>query len=801
MKKTLVILILISLSFSLLANLENLRKNDPFLYHMLSFDELGKMDTIGRNFYETDPPVGPIHNIAEFEPMQAVLVRYPLGLPVSLIAEFSQETTVLTLVSSSSQSSCEASYQSAGVNMDNCEFLNIPTDSYWTRDYGPWFVIDGNDEFGIVNFPYNRPRPNDNDVPIEVADYLGINLFGMNLVHTGGNYMTDGLGISASTDLVETENPSLSEAEINQLVNDYLGIETYHLLDDPLGEYIEHIDCWGKFLAPDKVLIGQVPESDPRYDDYEALATYFAESTSSYGNSYEVHRVFTPGDYPNTPYTNSLILNDRVFVPLTGSQWDDEAIASYEEAMPGYEIVGVNYSSWENTDALHCRAKGIADLEMLYVQHMPILGEQPVQEEYPIEAYIKAYSGQPLYTDSLFVSYSVNGSDYTTIPLTLAEEYTYSAAIPAATEGSIIEYYLHAADQSGRSVNHPLIGAPDPHAFSIGLPAAPEIVVSAESFEFSAAVGETATDEFTIENTGDLELNYEISCNTDTITEYPYEIEDSPSPDSYDSNTFTEADWLEFEVTESAELDNIQLDYTWETDSWPQEGTFKLESPAGTEAVIASEQGNGTYSEVLDDFAGEEIQGIWKIWIEDSYGDGGHQATGITITYFIVEEGEPWLTVTPETGTLEPAGSETINVSADASSLEAGEYFAIITIHSNDEDEEFIEIPVTFTVEGTGNNNDVPQALDSISANYPNPFNPVTKIDYNLTKKGEIEISIYNVKGQMIKTLVKGVQEAGKHSVVWQGKDNSGKEVSSGIYFYKFKTEDIHQTRKMILMK
>jgi flagellar hook assembly protein FlgD len=53
----------------------------------------------------------------------------------------------------------------------------------------------------------------------------------------------------------------------------------------------------------------------------------------------------------------------------------------------------------------------------------------------------------------------------------------------------------------------------------------------------------------------------------------------------------------------------------------------------------------------------------------------------------------------------------------------------------------------------------------------------------------------------MIKTLVKGVQEAGKHSVVWQGKDNSGKEVSSGIYFYKFKTEDIHQTRKMILMK
>jgi len=127
-KKILVILILISFSFSLLANLEDIRKTDPFLYHMLSFDELDEMDKIGKNFYETDPPVGEVHNIAEFEPMQAVLVRYPLGLPVSLIAEFSQKTTVLTLVSSTSQSSCEASYQSAGVNMDNCEFLNLPTD-------------------------------------------------------------------------------------------------------------------------------------------------------------------------------------------------------------------------------------------------------------------------------------------------------------------------------------------------------------------------------------------------------------------------------------------------------------------------------------------------------------------------------------------------------------------------------------------------------------------------------------------------------------------------------------------------
>ncbi len=67
----------------------------------------------------------------------------------------------------------------------------------------PWYIFDGNDECGIVDFPYNRPsRPNDDEIPVEMAAYLGINLFGMNVIHTGGNYMTDGYGISSSSDLV-----------------------------------------------------------------------------------------------------------------------------------------------------------------------------------------------------------------------------------------------------------------------------------------------------------------------------------------------------------------------------------------------------------------------------------------------------------------------------------------------------------------------------------------------------------------------------------------------------------------------
>ena len=109
---------------------------------------------------------------------------------------------------------------------------------------------------------------------------------------------------------------------------------------------------------------------------------FLPTSNSSLGMPYEVYRVYTPAtSYPYTPYTNSLILNKKVFVPVSGNQWDDEAIASYQEAMPGYEIIGINYNGWIDTDALHCRTKGIADLGMLYIQHIPVLGTVPAARQ------------------------------------------------------------------------------------------------------------------------------------------------------------------------------------------------------------------------------------------------------------------------------------------------------------------------------------------------------------------------------------------------------------------------------------
>ena len=468
MNKKIIALLILVLAFYYQQGLAQKAKPDYKKLHYLSEEEMNMVFDPTRDFYITDPPIGPIRNVAEFEEMQAVLVSYPLGIPVSAVREMAEDSRVLTIVSNTTQQQAAINfYESNNVNTDNCDFLIAPSDSHWTRDYGPWFVFDGNNEPGIVNFPYNRPRPNDDDIPIEVADYLGIELYGMNLETAGGNYMCDGMGKAASTDLIWEENMQYTHAEIAELVEDYLGIEEYFVRPDPLAEYIKHIDCWGKFLSPGKVLIGQVPESDGRYDDYEAAADFFANEISSYGVPYEVYRVYTPSQYQTVPYTNSLILNKKVLVPVTGSQWDDEALVSYEEAMPGYDIVGVMYNGWHNTDALHCRTKGIADIGMLYFNHIPLLGEVQYEESIDIATEIMAYSSEEIYADSVFLIYSINDGDYDSLIMDYQEGNTWTGYLTNLSVGDEINYYLFAADESERRANHPYIGKPDPHDFTV----------------------------------------------------------------------------------------------------------------------------------------------------------------------------------------------------------------------------------------------------------------------------------------------------------------------------------------------
>lgn len=85
--------------------------------------------------------------------------------------------------------------------------------------------------------------------------------------------------------------------------------------------------------------------------------------------------------------------------------------------------------------------------------------------------------------------------------------------------------------------------------------------------------------------------------------------------------------------------------------------------------------------------------------------------------------------------------------------------------------------------------------------NYPNPANPETTFSFTLAHKQDVELTVYNIRGQKVRTLYEGSADEGAHSIVWDGKDTRGRVVSSGVYFYKLKTHDIELTEKMILLK
>jgi flagellar hook assembly protein FlgD len=89
----------------------------------------------------------------------------------------------------------------------------------------------------------------------------------------------------------------------------------------------------------------------------------------------------------------------------------------------------------------------------------------------------------------------------------------------------------------------------------------------------------------------------------------------------------------------------------------------------------------------------------------------------------------------------------------------------------------------------------------ALEQNYPNPFNMQTEIVYQLPEAGYVTLSIYNSMGQRIRTLVSRNQEAGRYAARWNGRDEQGREVSSGIYIYRLETSGFNHVKKMLLIK
>jgi agmatine deiminase len=413
-------------------------------------EELLRLDEIGMYAVPTSPPPAGSINPGEFAPATGVFVRWPLGLPAELLVDFSQDSFLWVICTSAQQSAANSYMQTIGCDMGNVGYINAVTNSIWVRDYGPWFIVLPDGTQGIFDYVYNRPRPDDDLFPGVVGSTWDIPVYSSTIVHTGGNYMSSGFDQAMSTTMVYSENGG-DEEWVNGQMEDYLGITNYLCYPDPQGSYINHIDCWAKMLSPDRIIILQVPPSHPDYAALEAVADLIAATPCPYGTPWNVYRVQSSGE---EGYTNSLISNNVVYLPVWDTDNDSAAYAMYQEAMPGYTIQAYPYSGWDPTDALHCRTRNVIDNEMLMVSHIPVAEWQSTGSPVVINAFIRCHPDNSLLTHDL--CYRTGGSGpFTLVSMTAAGADSFTAQIPGLPDGTSVEYYVTATDDSGRQESIP----------------------------------------------------------------------------------------------------------------------------------------------------------------------------------------------------------------------------------------------------------------------------------------------------------------------------------------------------------
>lgn len=132
---------------------------------------------------------------------------------------------------------------------------------------------------------------------------------------------------------------------------------------------------------------------------------------------------------------------------------------------------------------------------------------------------------------------------------------------------------------------------------------------------------------------------------------------------------------------------------------------------------------------------------------------------------------------------------------------EEGVFAGFLIVSSDDPNAISVNIPLMGSAAVVSNTDQVNPVITELKGNFPNPFNPNTTVRFALKAQARVNIDIYNILGQKVKSLVNSDLPAGVHNVAWNGLDRNNRAVASGVYFYKMQTGDYEQTRKMILMK
>ena len=387
--------------------LHNMRP-DPYLYARL-MEQNGRLAELGLTFQEgvafaeaalvrqgvksavprtfadsvgaEAPPAGPVHKPAEFEQMVGVIVSYPTtyapfyptfdGILAALDGD-PRLTVYLLCQDAADETMLRARIASTGRTGSNFTYLQIATDSNWTRDFGPVFIRckdSGRQVEGIVDLTYYwGDYPLDDAFPANLANAWNMQNFPLDIEFEGGNFMTDGAGTGFACTSLTSNNRNYSRAQIEAMMKAYLGCEKLILVEPLSFELTKHIDIFAKMLDPATILVGQYEPGDQNYDRLEQVAAQLSAATNLAGKPFKVIRIPMPPTYQASDpyygtvtvfptYTNSTILNKKVLVPIFNLPQDDAGLTVYRDFFTpkGMEVIGIDSQEvikWGG--AVHC---------------------------------------------------------------------------------------------------------------------------------------------------------------------------------------------------------------------------------------------------------------------------------------------------------------------------------------------------------------------------------------------------------------------------------------------------------------
>ncbi len=459
-------------------------QNVPNLPHNLSESEKGLVSNFGFTSSRlSNPPSGPVRAAAEWEEVEYLLVTWNPYYPNILrqiVQAGVQECKVI--ITTQNQTSVANYLTTNGVDLTNVTFLNVPWDSIWIRDYaGNTIYSDDVGQLALTDWIYNRPRPNDDVMPIAHAAQVGIPLYTTNsgtndLVNTGGNYMSDGLGNAFASHLILDENAAgnpygvsvKTEAQIDGIMQEYMGINRFVKMETLPYDVIHHIDMHMKLLDEETILVSKYPPGVADGPQIEANIQYVLDNFQSpFGTPYDIEWIDAPpspnGNYPDTggpynTYSNAVFVNKTIMVPTYRPEVDAPALAKYQEMLPGYNVVGIDVDEpGENLiaskGAIHCITHTIGVADPLWIVHQP-LDEANAGSTITVEAMIKHISG----VAQAKVFWREEGeTTYNEVVMAPSNGDNWAVDLTIPNSPVNIEYYIWAKAISGKEMNRPIV--------------------------------------------------------------------------------------------------------------------------------------------------------------------------------------------------------------------------------------------------------------------------------------------------------------------------------------------------------